>query len=324
MRLRAGRAGRDAISRSHMRLNESDGAPRSITTISTMAPARDRPPRSRPSVLAPIIGVKVGERHLARPLRDSIDAGISLRIADRDWAVLGALESGAPLDPAAVMPLASDADPEVRELCLRCLAASAGASPEPLLHGLTDAAARVRLAALRGVVLRSMTIPGARLLGAFDASPDAFARTELALALGKHADVDVAEIASRESRERDPEAHQALLVALARRGDPEARKRFAASIPDARGLARQKHLEACRYLGEPWVLKPMASLLDDPSPVSRVGNDAEPAKAVFIRVCDLAAAIVAEIAPGSDTVAHAPVAAETIEAAKRYIAALPD
>jgi hypothetical protein len=263
-------------------------------------------------------GDETGQENAGRP-----DAGdVGRRIAARDWEVLGAIEDGATFDVAAVIPLARDGDAEVRELAVRALSASADPAPQPLLRGLEDAVASVRLAALRGVMRHAAAIPGASLLRAFDASVDAFARAAIARLLGVHADVAIAAIAEREARERDPEAREALLVALAKRGDPEARERFAALLPGGRGLARRRHLDACRHLGEPWILKPMACFLDDPATVLRVGNDAEPAQAVFVRVCDVAAAIVAEIAPGSITAPFAPVPDATLDAARRYIADL--
>jgi HEAT repeat protein len=199
----------------------------------------------------------------------------------------------------ALAKLLRDSDAEVRELAVHCLDEAGGPRVgSPLVSALLDEDAQVAMAAARALHRHVFPALQGRLLGAYDAQPEGAVRREIALVFGRTAGKSAApsELVERLRKEPDAEAREGLLWALARFGNPEAREEFVARLQGAQGAERKRYLDGVAYLGQPWVLKALLPLLDDGTPVLRVGVDARPDLIDSLRACDLAVVLIAEIA----------------------------
>jgi hypothetical protein len=80
----------------------------------------------------------------------------------------------------------------------------------------------------------------------------------------------------------------ALLAAVARMGDADARKEFAARLEAARGRDAQPWIDRAIYQEQPWVLEPLSRLLDRKERALELTPD-DPSDLRPLRTCDLAA-----------------------------------
>lgn len=215
-------------------------------------------------------------------------------------AALRARDAGPAAGPG-LRALAGHADADVRRIALYCLRETGGPEArEAFLGGLLDPERQVRAAAVAGLERRFDPSLAPRLLETYEKASDPFVKERIALLVGgvRPGEVDVAALAKRREREEDPRAREAWLVALARLGDEEARKEFTARLHGSSGDARARFLRRCRDIHAAWLLTPLDPILADESPMVEVGMDGNPNVPEFLRACDLAVNLVAEIAEG--------------------------
>ncbi len=202
--------------------------------------------------------------------------------------------------PAALpelFSLARNTDGEVREIALYGLdeVADRRASPA-FVEALLDPEPMVRGVAMRALHKRPDPAVHAALLDAFDQSPEPVVRHNIALILGRLGapPVTLDELGKRFEAEADPFAEEGLIVAMAKLGHEAARDRFVELLHESRGRDRGRFLEHGDYLNDRWLLPALAPLLDDTTPLLRVGVDGLPGPE-HLRACDLAVNLVARI-----------------------------
>lgn len=226
-------------------------------------------------------------------------------LADDPRASLTSRELGASAAPKLI-ELASHKDPFVRLLALDCLREV----PSPqrakvFLGALRDPHAQVRGSGLNGLRLApdpALTMPALQTIGLMN---DPAQRAALVFIVG-----DMTPGASASDQvgvkgylkmnaplQQEAEAREAMLAVGAKLGDEDARKAFVAvlaSRADAPELERS--LDASKWIGQEWLIRPLVAMLGDTRNVRRVGVDARPDRPHYQRACDLAALVLIEIA----------------------------
>lgn len=230
-------------------------------------------------------------------LQESIRAVVQgVRAKDYSVQPLARQTGGAAVDELA--KLLRDPDAEVRELAVHCLDEAGGPrAGSALVSALEDADPQVAMAAAKALHRHVHPALQRRLIIAYDAQTESPVRREIALAFGRLAEQSPIpeELVERYAKEPDEDAREGLLWALARFGHPEAREEFVARLEQSQGNERKRYLDGVMYLGQPWVLSALLPVLDDRTPVLRVGVDARPDLIDTLRACDLAVVLIAEI-----------------------------
>jgi len=210
-------------------------------------------------------------------------------------ATLLAAELGPAAAPALV-PLSRDANEEVREIALLCLAETGGAGAvRAMLARLNDSAPMVRSAALKGLERQARSGDVPALLHGVEATDDAGARRYLALiagSLGSASDVPALQRVC--GRFTDPETGEGCLTALAQLGDPAARAEFARRLAGARDRELARYLEYAERIRAPWLVPALAPLLSNLTPVRWIGVDGLPGPE-NLRAADVAVNLIAAI-----------------------------
>lgn len=201
------------------------------------------------------------------------------------------LATAARMGPSAgpvLARLARHADPEVRAQALICLRAAGGPEAAPTaLAALDDDDATVVADALQ-VLQAHPPANDAALLAAYDRYEEP--REQLALIagrLGSRANVNAWKARLRTTPPGTAVAN-ALLAALARMGDPDARRELATRLDAAHGYDSPVWIDRAAYQEDPWVLQPLAKLLDRTERATEVTPD-DPSDQRPLRTCDLAA-----------------------------------
>lgn len=208
---------------------------------------------------------------------------------------IGDARAAGPAASPALLPLARSEDPEVRELAMWCLAEAGGpAAQEVMAQALLDGSPGVRAAAMGGLEKGLGPALAPRLLEALEKSPEPLVRRHVALFLGRIPGTGTQRIRAAYQAEQDRSAREGELAALARLGDAEARRAFAARLEGSSGADRIRMVELAQYLAAPWLLPSLAVLLDDWTPAVRVGADGFPGPE-YLRVCDVAVNLVAAV-----------------------------
>ena len=171
------------------------------------------------------------------------------------------LATAAKMGPAAgpvLARLARHADPEVRAQALICLKASGGTEAAPTaLAALADEDATVVANALQVLNAHPPT-NDAPLLAAYDKYEEP--RDQLALSagrLGSRATVNAWKTHWRTTPSGTAVAN-ALVTAVARMGDPDARREFTNRLDAARGYESPPWIDRAVYQENAWVLPPLA------------------------------------------------------------------
>lgn len=218
-------------------------------------------------------------------------------VVKKDYGVqLLAKGSGAAPVPELVR-LLRDPDAEIRQLAVYCLSATGDPSAADGLAGaVLDADPQVALVAAKA--LRGLAGPplGRVLLHSFDQASEPMVRREVAIVLGRIAGPPEL-LAMKQRWETAPpgEAREGLTVALADRGDEDARREFEVRLLASEGDDRLRWMENADLLAQPWLLPVLGKILDDPTPLLRVAVDARPDLIQALRVCDLALILIAKI-----------------------------
>jgi HEAT repeat protein len=218
-------------------------------------------------------------------------------VREKDYAAqLQARRLGPPA-AAPLTPLLGDPDADVRELAVLCLAETREARAGELLVPLVvDADPQVAMAAAKALhTVGGPAVVGA-LLGLLPRIDEALIRREATLVVGRFGDAKhVPLLRDRLKRETAPEGIEALQAALGRLGDVAARDAFVKTLQGTEGTARARWLELAEYIGQTWLLGPLASVLADDKPVVRVAVDARPDLIQALRACDVAVVLIAKI-----------------------------
>ncbi|MFO0758088.1 MAG: HEAT repeat domain-containing protein [Byssovorax sp.] len=211
-------------------------------------------------------------------------------------AILKARAAG----PAALpelLSLAQNPEGEVREIALYGLDEIGDRrSAAVFVKALLDPEPMVRGVAMRALHKRPDPAVYQELLDAWDQSPEPVVRHNVALILGRLGSppTDLDALGDRYEPEQDPLAREGLLVALAKLGDEGARARFAELLEASRGRDRGRFLEHCAYIDDRWVLPALEPVLDDETPMLRVGADGLPGPE-YLRACDMTVNLVVKI-----------------------------
>lgn len=193
--------------------------------------------------------------------------------------------------------LAQHKDQEVREIALLCLNETGGPDAAmTFVRSLRDEDSQVRAVALRGLQRDPDLAVYPALLQTYDNSADSYVRQQIPLIIGRmRGSIDVQELKQRYKAEKDSAAQEGGIVASARLNDKEAQTEFIKRLHASQARVRARYLEYCEYIHAPWLLKPLLPILDDKTPMVRVGVDARPDLIESLRACDLAINLIAAI-----------------------------
>ncbi len=213
-------------------------------------------------------------------------AQIIERIRQGDGSVI---DEVAPLGPGItrdLIPLTSDADPEVRELALYCLNEAGGPeAPAVFAAALRDTVDTVRYRACLFLHRHHTPSQGPELLRLLRDEPDPYVRGELALILAEMGDREATPLLrARLPHEPDPEARDKHRLALARLEDGQERRDIHAALADASVEVRYRALRDFAYLGDRTQASRLLPLLDDERPAENVAPGGH---ARFVRLCDV-------------------------------------
>lgn len=232
------------------------------------------------------------------------------------------------LGPAAeseLLPLLGNADPDVRELAVECLGDAGGpAAPLALVRALADPELAVASAAVGGLQRLAAPALAPELLLAFDAARDWMIRLEISRLLGTLEGWKPPRLRERVAREPHPAVREMMIVALARRGEPEARAALARWLGEAVPADSPRLVGHAWYVSQPWLLRPLLPLLDDWTPALRTveGLPGPP----HLRVCDLVVNLVCTLSDHRFSFAPKPGSnydLSVLEEVKAYLASLP-
>jgi hypothetical protein len=206
-----------------------------------------------------------------------------------------AKEIGPKANPELIKLTRND-DPGVRRVAIYCLDVTGGEDAALAFARLAlDPDSQVRAAALEGLADHPADVLPQTLLQAFDQSPDPYVRQQLMLIAAKVPGVSTADIQKRHQAEKNPEAKEGLVVALAHRGDPTGQAEFSRSLQAAKNRDLARYLDYARAINEKWLLPALLPILDDKTPLLRIGVDGLPQQPEHLRACDIAVNLVAAI-----------------------------
>ena len=208
-----------------------------------------------------------------------------------------AREIGVGANPELIA-LAGNDDPDVRRIALNCLRETGGTdAAECMTNALSDNNSQVRAAALKGLYKHPDTAVFSKAIAAFDKSEAAYTRQQIALIIGLMGHPEAREaLKTRLEKIDDDEVVEGMVTALARLGDPDARIEFVRRLQASEGKIRGRYLDHCEYIHQPWLVKGLEPVLDDETPMVRIGTDGDHPHNEYLRACDLAVDLTVSIA----------------------------
>ncbi len=196
-----------------------------------------------------------------------------------------------------LIKLAGHEDADVRRVAMYCLRETGGPDAAKSMAGaLLDKNSQVRAAALKG--LKTKPEPGAysQVLNAFDSSDAPYTRQQIALIIGLMGQVSArADLKVRWAKLENDEVAEGVVTALAKLGDPEAQADFVKRLHASQERDRGRYLEHCRYISQPWLVEGLLPILDDETPMVRIGVDGIDNCSEYLRACDIAVNLTASI-----------------------------
>ena len=218
------------------------------------------------------------------------------QILDKDpAATLTARELGRQANPELIK-LTRHAEAKVRRIAVYCLDETGGPDAARTFTRLVlDEDPQVRGAALQGLSNHPGDVDAGDLLEAYDHSGDGYVRQQLMIVAVRVPQVTQFEIEKRYEAETRPDAKEGLLVALASRGHSGAQADFQRALEASRGKDRARMLEYARQIKGPWLLPSLRTILDDETPLVRIGVDGMPDLPEHLRACDIAVNLIAQI-----------------------------
>jgi HEAT repeat protein len=195
-----------------------------------------------------------------------------------------------------LIKLTRNDDAKVRRIAVYCLTETGGADAASTFARLTlDPDSQVRAAALEGLAKHPGEVAPQSLLEAFGQSHDPYVRQQLMLIAAQVQGVSTADIQKRYETENDPEVKEGLVVALARRGDPAGETEFIRRLQTMKNRDLARYLEYAGEIKATWLLPALLPILDDKTPLVRIGVDGLPNQPEHLRACDIAVNLTAEI-----------------------------
>lgn len=187
-------------------------------------------------------------------------------------------------------PLATNADDDVRMIAISCLGYTGGGSDvaDILINALKDDSPTVSVEAVRGLQRYISPAIYTKLLDVYDEVEDPTRRKDIALMLGKIEDAKIADLKQKDEGEKNEEAKEGLMVAMAKIGDGEARQEFLKRLQTAKDLELKRYFEYVEYVRKTWAVKGLTPVLGDKSELQRIGIDGVPSEVEYLRACDLA------------------------------------
>ena len=241
------------------------------------------------------------------PLSEEALVDIKERVEKLDYTVqldVRALGEGAIV---ALEPLLAHPEVPVRRLAAYCVAEAGGDRVADLLLPLVDDDdEQLAMAAVQGLEKHAKARHAPQILRALEADLAPEVVPPLVLLLGTFDQGLDSQMQSGELRRCHDEAQgteqrDAWRAVLARLGDQEARRDFVSAIEASRGNHRKTLLDHCDYVGGAWLLPALDPVLDDLTPLLRVGADGLPDFIDSLRGRDLAILAVAAIHAQSPT-----------------------
>ncbi len=218
-------------------------------------------------------------------------------VQNKDYAVQLLAKNAGSAPVPELTRLLGDPDEEVRKLAVYCLGETGDPGAARGLAGaLLDDDDQVAMAAAKALH-RVATPPIApTLLQAFDRAREPAVKREAALVLGRVAGpTELLAMKQRWETAAEGQAKEGLTIALAGRGDEDAREEFVNHLLASAGPDRLRWLENAELVAQTWLLPALAEILDDKTPVLRVAVDAHPELIQALRACDLALILIAKI-----------------------------
>lgn len=239
-------------------------------------------------------------------------ATLAERVEQEDYTAQ--LEARARGDAALpeLEPLLAHAEPEVRELAVHCVVEAGGDRvADLLLPRLHDPEEQVAMAALRGLERYAEARHVGALLGVYDAGVDPELAPGLVLLIGRFPASLVPHLRSGGLHQRaraapDPATRDAWQAVLVRLGDDDAQRAFVGALRSATGEALRVLLERCAFVGGPWLLPALDPVLDDLTPLVRVGIDGRPDLIDALRARELAMLAIDAIARAHPALGFSP------------------
>jgi hypothetical protein len=164
------------------------------------------------------------------------------------------------------------------------------------VRALYDTQPNIRAGAVREIREHGDRTHVKPLLEAYANSPAGRARDDIALAIRRLDSTfcSVPELKYRWKRETDLGAEEALMVALARLGDKNAQAEFVSRLcferRDYSVAGRRRYFDYVEYIHHRWLLKPLALLLTDETPLIYLRTSD-----IHLRACDLAVTLAGSI-----------------------------
>jgi hypothetical protein len=192
---------------------------------------------------------------------------------------------------------------QIRLTALYCLVRIGGRHAlDTCVRALDDDHIHIRSRAIREIYEHGNSTLVGPLLNAHAKWQDSHTRYHLALAIGKLDNTfdSVSELKRRWEWEKDSQAEEGLLVALARLEDRDAQAEFVRRLhacfkPHSNSGSGRRYLEHAEYIHGRWLLNPLLSLLDDATPLIHLRWNTYSNRPFDLRTCDLALTLAASI-----------------------------
>lgn len=197
-----------------------------------------------------------------------------------------------------LIKLAGHEDADVRRVAMYCLRETGGLDAAKSMAGaLLDKNSQVRAAALKGLYVRPEPGVYSQVLDAFDRSDAPPTRQQIALIIGLMGQASArADLKVRWPKLENDEVAEGVVTALAKLGDPEAQADFVKRLHASQERDRGRYLEHCEYISQSWLVKSLLPLLDDETPMVRIGVDGLEGVNEYLRACDIAVNLTGSIA----------------------------
>lgn len=223
---------------------------------------------------------------------------LAQQIAAKDFGALDTTRLMGQQAIPSVEQAMKNKDGEVRELAVMCLNEIPGGAPARLLvRALDDPYVAIPLRASAYLLEHHSPDILPDLFRHLDDHADESVRARVALAIGAIGDESaVPELRRRVEQPLPPAIARNVRLALARLRQEPFLTDYLAELRAEDWKARLQALRDFEYLNRPDLVRRLAPLLDDPTPVGNVG--APPAKEI-VRICDIAVVVIAKVAkPG--------------------------
>jgi HEAT repeat protein len=195
-----------------------------------------------------------------------------------------------------LIKLTRNDDPGVRRVAVYCLDETGGADASVAFARLAnDPDSQVRAVALAAMLHHTDDVVPATLWQAYDQSHDGYARQQLVLVAAKVKEISTEEIRKRLAPETDPQVREGIIVALAERDDPTGKTEFIRALQSAKDRDLARYLEHAEDIHAKWLVPALVPVLDDKTPLVRIGVDGIPRLPQHLRACDIAVNLIAKI-----------------------------